>query len=122
LDGSTKRIWIDAQLPPALAVWLREGHGTEATHVHDLGLTTATDREIFEASSQPGAVVVTKDSDFVLLLQQRGPPPQVVWVRTGNSSNDDLRRIVLGAWAKTMELLQVGEPLVEIRPRVDSST
>ena len=110
-------VWIDAQLPPSLARWLREEHGTDATHVQDLGLETASDRQIFEAAARPGLVVMTKDSDFAVLLRQLGPPPQVVWVRSGNATNSELRRVVLGAWAEASALLGAGEPLVEIRPR-----
>jgi predicted nuclease of predicted toxin-antitoxin system len=36
---------VDAQLPPALAEALR-GAGLEAIHVADIGLVTATDRQI----------------------------------------------------------------------------
>ena len=36
---------VDAQLPPALARWLRE-QGYDAQHVEDLGLRDAEDRVI----------------------------------------------------------------------------
>ena len=112
-------VWVDAQLPPALAVWLRDEHQVDAHHVQDLDLRAASDREIFSAASEAGAVVMTKDSDFVLLVQQRGAPPQVVWLRLGNTSNRDLRRIVLSAWPGAAALLAGGEPLVEIRRRAE---
>jgi len=62
---------------------------------------------------------MTKDSDFVGLVQQGGAPPQVLWLRLGNTSNRDLRRIVLAAWPGAAALLGGGEPLVEIRRRVE---
>jgi predicted nuclease of predicted toxin-antitoxin system len=34
-------------------------------------------------------VVVTKDDDFAKLLGQHGPPPQVVWLRSGNVTNQN---------------------------------
>jgi len=112
-------VWVDAQLPPALARWLRDEHQVEAHHVQDLDLRSASDREIFGAAAEAGAVVMTKDSDFVGLVQQRGAPPQVVWLRLGNTSNRDLRRIVLAAWPGAVRLLAGGEPLVEIRRRAE---
>ena len=121
-DRPTPTVWIDAQLPPALASWLRDEYEVEAIHVQDLGFIAASDREIFEAAKQTDVVVVTKDSDFVLLLQQRGPPPQVLWVRSGNTTNHDLRDIVVGAWPKAAALLGEGEPLVEIRRKRRDST
>jgi len=112
-------VWVDAQLPPALAGWLRDEHHVDAHHVQDLDLRAASDRQIFSAAAEAGAVVMTKDSDFVLLVQQRGAPPQVVWLRLGNTSNRDLRRIVLAAWPDAAALLSGGEPLVEIRRRTE---
>jgi hypothetical protein len=36
-EGGGLRVWIDAQLPPAMAVWLRDPHGVDATHLEALG-------------------------------------------------------------------------------------
>lgn len=67
-------IWIDAQFSPAIAKWLAKTFSIEAVAVRDLHLREAKDREIFDAARQSNAVVMTKDSDFVLLLEQNGPP------------------------------------------------
>ena len=82
-----------------------------------LGLLAAGAGEpvIFAAASAGGAaVVVTKDDDSVRLLDQHGPPPQVVWVTCGNVRNPELRRIMLAAWPQVAALLAAGEPLVEV--------
>ncbi|MEJ7811753.1 MAG: DUF5615 family PIN-like protein [Gemmatimonadaceae bacterium] len=112
-------VWVDAQLPPALARWLAQAFGLDTAHVNELGLVRAQDPRIFaaaraEAASRPGLVVVTKDDDFLRLLDRHGPPPQVVWVTSGNIKNAELRRLILGAWPRAAELLRAGEPLVEI--------
>ena len=111
------RVWVDAQLPPALAKWLGEVPGIEAAHTFDLGLLGASDAAIFDAARTAGAVVVTKDADFVDLLDRRGPPPQVVWVTTGNVTNAALRALVTAAWSHAVEILRAGEPLVELGDR-----
>ena len=73
---------------------------------------------IFEAArSGKAAVVVTKDEDFVQLLEHRGPPPQIVWVTCGNVRNETLREIVDAAWPRVAELIAAGEPLIEIGRR-----
>lgn len=73
---------------------------------------------IFEAARSGGAaVVVTKDEDFVQLLERRGPPPQIVWVTCGNVRNVELREIVGAAWPRVAALLAASEPLVEIGRR-----
>ena len=108
--------WVDAQLPPSLARWLTQHAGIEAHHVAEFDLLTTGDREIFDAArANHVEVVVTKDDDFVLLLDRLGPPPQVVWITCGNIGNNDLRELVLSAWPRVEALLRAGEPLVEIR-------
>jgi predicted nuclease of predicted toxin-antitoxin system len=107
-------LWIDAQLSPALAGWLTHELGVEATAVRDLGLRDAKDVEIFERAKKAGAIVVTKDSDFVHLLDRFGPPPKILWITCGNTSNARMREILLARLSKAMELLDAGESLVEI--------
>ena len=108
------RVWIDAQLPPALARWLAREQGVDAVHVDDAGFLGAGDPEIFRAARAGGAAaVVTKDDDFVRLLDQHGPP-QVVWVRWGNVRNRVLRQRILPLWPQIAALLAAGEPLVEV--------
>ncbi|MFL6232186.1 MAG: DUF5615 family PIN-like protein [Thermoanaerobaculia bacterium] len=111
---SPSPVWIDAQLPPALAKWLRDLDESGAVHVEDLGLLRAEDREIFEKARQVEAVVVTKDNDFVQILERRGPPPQVVWVTCGNRGNPALKDLMVRSWPRVRELLAAGEALVEI--------
>ena len=74
------RIWVDAQMSPAIATWISSNYAVSAVAIRDLGLRDAEDKEIFETARQEKAVVMTKDSDFVLLLDRLGPPPQVIWV------------------------------------------
>ncbi len=69
-------VWIDAQLPPALAHWLTETFEVTALSLRDLGLRDAKDIEIFEAARQPNTIIMTKDSDFVDLACRLGTPPK----------------------------------------------
>ena len=57
---------------------------------------------------------MTKDRDFVDLIERLGPPPQVIWITCGNTSNAVLQRILSVALPKALALLESGEPLVEI--------
>ena len=57
---------------------------------------------------------MTKDSDFVLLLERFGPPPQVIWLTCGNTSNARLKAILIDTLPGAIELLKSGEELVEI--------
>ncbi len=107
-------VWIDAQISPYLARWLSSEFDIEAKPVRELGLRNAGDREIFLAAREAGAVVLTKDSDFVVLLEQLGPPPQVIWLTVGNTSNVRLKEVLSKSFPTVQSLLLRGEPLVEI--------
>ena len=111
------RLWLDAQLPPSLAAWLGASLGLEAVAVRDIGLRDASDEQIFRAAREADAVVMTKDADFVTLLEQHGPPPRVVLVTCGNTSNARLREVVTSTWRDVSSLLAAGEPLVELGDR-----
>lgn len=88
------KIWIDAQLSPAIAAWInRTFKDIQAESVRALGLRDATDTEIFEAAKITGAVVMSKDNDFIQLIEQRGEPPKHIWLTCGNTSNYRMRDI-----------------------------
>jgi predicted nuclease of predicted toxin-antitoxin system len=44
------KIWVNAQLPPAIANWISENFKVEAVAVRELNLREATDLEIFTAA------------------------------------------------------------------------
>ena len=112
------QIWVDAQLPPALARWLREAAHLDVRHVAEVGALTATDWAIFDAARGAGVTaVITKDEDFVRLLEAYGPPPRVIWVTAGNLRNAALRELVIAAWPRVAELLAIGYPLIEVSKR-----
>ncbi len=67
------KFWIDAQLSPALAPWISDTFAIEAFSVQRFGLRNASDEEIFFAARTEKVVVLTKDSDFLNLLQRFGP-------------------------------------------------
>jgi len=79
-------------MSPAIATWISSNYAVSAVAIRDLGLRDAEDKEIFEAARQERAVVMTKDSDFLLLLDKLGAPPQVIWVTCGNTSNGRLKK------------------------------
>jgi len=116
-SGLTFQVWIDAQLPPSLAHWLQADTETPALHVEQLGHLGSKDESIFRAARESGypVVLISKDEDFRRLVGQYGPPPQIVWIRCGNVSNPELRRILLTVWPRVTSLLAAGEPLVEVR-------
>lgn len=108
------KLWIDAQLSPALAPWLSATFNIEASHVRDHGLLTAEDQDIFQAARSQNVAVMSKDRDFVELVTRLGPPPQVIWVTCGNTSNARMKEILGSQFDAVLALLSDNEPLVEI--------
>ena len=101
---------IDAQLPPALCRWL-EARGHVAEHVTELGLGSASDAEIAACAEVKGAILISKDEDFLLLrLPDRFA---VLWLRCGNSTNRTLTAWLDARWERIEALLQSGERLIE---------
>jgi predicted nuclease of predicted toxin-antitoxin system len=107
-------IWLDAQLSPQLARWIAETFGVECVHVRDLGLRNAEDTEIFQKPRDTGSVVMTKDEDFIRLVERNSPPPQVIWVTAGNMLNARFKSLLLQTFPDAMSLISDGEAVVEI--------
>lgn len=57
-------IWLDAQLSPAMAIWISTRFKVITTALRDLGLHDSTDREVFFAARNAGVIVMTKDQDL----------------------------------------------------------
>ena len=112
--SEASEIWIDAQLSPGLAPWIERELGIAARSVSRLGLRDAADEEIFAAARQARAIVLTKDADFERLLAAHGPPPRVVWLTFGNTSNAHAREVLRSTLPAALSILSSGESLVEI--------
>jgi len=57
---------------------------------------------------------MTKDADFVRLVDQSGTPPHIILLVCGNTSNYQLKQILKGTFGRTLEWIRKGEPVVEI--------
>ena len=88
--------------------------GHPARSVRDIGLRHAKDKDIFAAARQAKAIVLTKDLDFAEMVDRLGPPPAVIWLTCGNTSNAALRIILKNTLPSAIELIGKGDPLVEI--------
>ena len=108
------RFLIDAQLPPAL-VQLLVAHGHVAEHLTDIGPADSPDRALWRYALEHGAVIVTKDEDFALMVATGVESPSIVWVRVGNT-----RRAELMVWfepliGQVVSMVEAGERLIELR-------
>jgi predicted nuclease of predicted toxin-antitoxin system len=107
--------WLDAHLDPELASWMSVRFNVMVKPLREIGLRDAEDVELYEAAQRFGPVVImTKDADFSKLVQQRGAPPQVLWLRCGNLSTLELQALLSRAFPAALGDLQGGNALVEI--------
>jgi predicted nuclease of predicted toxin-antitoxin system len=109
----TLRFLIDAQLPPALAAALRHA-GYDAVHVADLGLLSASDREIWRETLQRGAALITKDRNFLTIRSTGETGPMIVWVRSGNAGNTQLIDRLVRALPAIRAAVERKEAVIEI--------
>lgn len=102
---------VDAQLPPGLCNWLAE-RGHTAVHVQELGDEPRTDADIAAYLEEQGAVLVSKDKDFV---KRRLPDRSAfLWLRCGNISNRGLREWLGGYWVAVERRLEAGGRLIPL--------
>ena len=107
-------IWLDNHLSPVLATWIAGEFGEPCVQVRDLGLARASDKAIFDAARTGASVLITKDRDFAELVARLGPPPAIVLLSCGNTSNVYLRTMLRNQLGAALTLTRGGEPLVEI--------
>ena len=107
--------WLDAHLDPDLAPWLGANFKVIAKSLDEIGLRDAEDDELFAAARRfTEIVIVSKDYDFVELVQRLGAPPQVLWLNFGNMSTIKIQMKLKARFGDALELLQAGDALVEI--------
>lgn len=58
-------------------------------------------------------MIVTKDKDFVALLQAKGTPPKILWVTVGNVKNAALKQIFEESFEMALDKLMYYD-IVEI--------
>ncbi len=80
----------------------------EAKQVRELGLEDSTDIEIFDYAKQNKYAIVTFDADFCDLNILRGYPPKIIWIRTGNTTTENLEKILRNQY-ETIKLFLDGD-------------
>lgn len=87
------KLLLDQNLSPRLIHQLSDLY-PDSTHVADIGLDRAFDRDIWNYAHQHHYIIVTKDVDFGELSLVLGFPPRVIWIRRGNCSTKDIETIL----------------------------
>lgn len=81
------KLLIDANLSWRLIKQL-EDHFPNSLHVKNIPLLyPSSDSSIWKYAQENNFILVTNDEDFLHLLMQKGFPPKIVLLRTGNQHN-----------------------------------
>jgi predicted nuclease of predicted toxin-antitoxin system len=81
----------------------------DCAHVDFVGLNApAKDKEIWDYAFENGYTIVTKDNDFVDLLELKGFPPKIVLLKTGNNSSKALAELLI-SMAQIIKDLETGD-------------
>lgn len=105
---------VDNQLPGALARFLAT-HGHDAQHVVDLKLDEANDREIWRYAVAQNRVLISKDEDFLHLVNQIAASGSLIWVRLGNCRKRVLIEAFERALPSIITSLDQGQRFIELR-------
>ena len=80
------KLLVDHNLSDKLSVWLQDQF-PGSLHTSEVLPRRDKDTNIWSYARENSFVIITKDSDFRRLSRERGHPPKVIWIRTGNTSN-----------------------------------
>jgi predicted nuclease of predicted toxin-antitoxin system len=58
---------------------------------------------------------MTKEGDFIQIIERAGPPSQIIWVTTSNRSNVRFTTVLKMTFPDAISLISNGEPMVEIQ-------
>jgi predicted nuclease of predicted toxin-antitoxin system len=103
---------VDENLPPYLALWLKE-KGQTATHGDYESLGSSPDSRIWKWASERNAIVISKDEDFHNRIVV-GRPPRLIWIRWGNVRKRPLVDKLELLWPDILEAFNGGEWQLEL--------
>ena len=97
------KLLFDENLSPKLVAKCADTFPACA-HVSLLGLEGHPDSEIWDYARENEFTIVSKDSDFYHRSVLIGPPPQLVWLRLGNCTSDEIVNLLQRNQHKIVEL------------------
>ena len=105
---------LDVHLPPVLAAAIRaEGH--QCDEVRSLIPPHSTDLEIVALANRLDAVVISKDIDFVDLVERGVLRTGLVRIRLLNMMAKETSAAILPRLGEIVEAIEAGERIVEVR-------
>ncbi len=117
MPANNLEFWIDVNLPPVMATWLKKDFGVSAQSFNELNFGREKDLAVFiRAVKRFNTIVITtKDVDFKNLSEQITPSPRIRYLNVGNVSNKILNEIIYKSLEKVIRIFsETDETLIEI--------
>jgi predicted nuclease of predicted toxin-antitoxin system len=108
------KFWLDAHLSPAIAKLLNEKYSAQATSIRSLKLSQCEDEEIFMKAREEDVIFITKDDDFIHLLERFGSPPRILWLKVGNTSYQQMKKVFANSFDSLVSLFEAGNDFIEV--------
>jgi len=86
-----------------------------SAHVVSVGLSGASDGEVWTFARDNGYCICTKDADFHQLSFLHGPPPKVVWLQTANRPTAEIAALLRDHLTEIRTFASTDEALMIIR-------
>jgi predicted nuclease of predicted toxin-antitoxin system len=85
-----------------------------STHVRQVEMTEADDKDLWALAARDGFVIISKDSDFDDEIVFRGPPPKAIHLLVGNASTQTIDALVRASLSEILDFENDGERVLEI--------
>ena len=88
-------LWLDMQLSPKLAIWIESNFSIKTISSYNLFINDEKDEVIFIKAKEKGNVILlSKDQDFLGILDRLKSPPKLIWLTMGNCPNKKMKLIL----------------------------
>ena len=106
--------WIDVNLPPAMKNWIAEDFQFSARTFTEMGFQEEDDSIIFNIASHKKQIIIitTKDTDYIYLSKDKGIPPKILHINTGNISKAELKKLFYASFKDAVEIFLNTKQLV----------
>jgi predicted nuclease of predicted toxin-antitoxin system len=99
------KLLFDENISPRLAGVLLDIYPGSA-HVHNCGLGSANDVDVWQYARDNDFTIVSKDSDFQERSILLGAPPKVIWLRTTNCTSAEIESLLRAALPAIKRFIQ----------------
>ena len=80
-----------------------------SAHVRSVGLSTASDLDVWNYAASNDLTIVSKDDDFRQMSTLRGAPPKIIWLQVGNCPTVEIERTLRSRYPALESFLRDSE-------------